>query len=129
VPNMGCDTVSDDDDYGTLTLPFALTFFGTSSSVINPSTNGLLSLSEGTISFSNTALPATFSDPLVQAVAFPLWTDLEIFAGTNQGIYYFANSSYIMVEWVLAASCCPSLLAQFSMAYDEANAPGVVTFQ
>jgi len=126
---MGCDTVLDDDDYGTLTLPFALTFFGTSSNVINPSTNGLLSLSEGTNSFSNSPLPAIFSDSLVQAVAFPLWTDLAINAGTNQGIYYFANSSYIMLEWVLAASCCPSLAAQFSMEYDEINAPGVVTFR
>ena len=126
---MGCDMVLDDDDYGTLTLPFPLTFFGTSSNIINPSTNGLLSLSEGTISYSNTPLPATFSDPLVQAVAFPLWTDLAIYANTNQGIYYFANSSYVMLEWVLAASCCPSSAAQFSMAYDEVNAPGVVIFR
>ena len=126
---MGCDTVSDDDDYGTLTLTFPLNFFGTSSNVIIPSTNGLLSLSEGTDAFSNTPLPATFSDPLVQAVAFPLWSDLEIYAGTDQGIYYFANTTYVMLEWVLAASCCPSSLAQFSMAYDDVNAPGVVTFR
>jgi hypothetical protein len=126
---MGCNTVLDDDDSGTLTLPFALTFYDTSSNVISPSTNGLLSLSQGTSSYSNSPLPATFSDTLVQAVAFPLWTDLAINAGTDQGIYYFSNSSYVMLEWVLAASCCPSLLAQFSMAYDDVNAPGVVTFR
>ena len=126
---MGCDTSDDDDDFGTVTLPFSISLFGTTSNVANPSTNGLLSLSSGTTSFSNTLLPASFSDPTVQAVAFPFWTDLAIFANTTQGIYYYANSTFVEFEWVLAASCCPNLMAQFSMSYDSAGAPGVVTFR
>ena len=125
---MGCDTTGDDNDFGTVTLPFAITLFGTSSNIANPSTNGLLSLVSGTDSVANGQLPASFSDPTVQAVAFPLWTDLSIFANTTQGIYYFANATFAAFEWVLAASCCPNLMARFALAYDAAGAPGVVTF-
>lgn len=125
---MGCNSTTDDDDYGVVCLPFAITLFGVSSPVANPSTNGLLSLADGTPSFSNVQLPAAFADPLVQAVAYPLWCDLAITANTSQGIYYWNNASYVMFEWLLAASCCPNLIARFSMSYDSLNSPGVVTF-
>jgi hypothetical protein len=90
-----------------------------------------MTLNVGSSQFYATSLPANNFDSNVQGVAFPYWSDLAVYQNTPPqiyGIYYYANSSYAMFEWILTPACCSNQLFQFSLAYDNNN-PGVVVYR
>ncbi|KAF6217629.1 hypothetical protein HO133_006731 [Letharia lupina] len=82
-----------DDAAYELTLPFQMRMFDHSSEIVWVSTNGILSLDNGTREYDNECLPSIGnedypSDPVPPYSAFPYWDDTYIYAGQPQGIYY-----------------------------------------
>lgn len=94
-------TVSDSDDgTGTVTLPFSLSFFGTSVTTVYPSTNGLLSMNGATTDYRPTTIP-TSATPNGFIAGF--WRDMQL-TGVGGGIYTktdtdFSGNSIVTIEW------------------------------
>ncbi|KAH7242677.1 hypothetical protein BKA59DRAFT_481179 [Fusarium tricinctum] len=76
-----------DDDYDSVTLPFPVGIFGSSSSTVYASTNGFLSLDSGSAAYENKQLPTTNAPPIS---IMPYWTDLHVPSNTvcGTGIAY-----------------------------------------
>lgn len=62
-----------------------LTIYGTTTSRVNVSSNGIIALSPLTTAYANAALPVYSIAPVA---IFPCWDDLVISAGQTQGIFY-----------------------------------------
>ncbi|CAF9936274.1 MAG: hypothetical protein ALECFALPRED_006750 [Alectoria fallacina] len=82
-----------DDAAYELTLPFQMRMFDHSSNIVWVSSNGILSLDNGTREYDNECLPSIGNedypnDPVPPYSAFPYWDDTYIYAGQPQGIYY-----------------------------------------
>ncbi|CAD6591452.1 MAG: hypothetical protein ASARMPRED_005395 [Alectoria sarmentosa] len=82
-----------DDAAYELTLPFQMRMFEHSSNIVWVSSNGILSLDNGTREYDNECLPSIGNedypnDPVPPYSAFPYWDDTYIYAGQPQGIYY-----------------------------------------
>ncbi|SMY25864.1 unnamed protein product [Zymoseptoria tritici ST99CH_1A5] len=75
----------DDVVYAANNLPMPLTIYGTTTSRVNVSSNGIIALSPLTTAYANAALPVYSIAPVA---IFPCWDDLVISAGQTQGIFY-----------------------------------------
>ncbi|MBI2376397.1 MAG: hypothetical protein HYV07_20550 [Deltaproteobacteria bacterium] len=89
-----------DDGYGTISLPFAVEFFGqtySAGSSVYPSTNGLLVFDSPDVAYENTIIPSSTAP---NGFIAPLWDDLITGSG---GIYYASVGSFgsrtFVVEW------------------------------
>ncbi|KAK5170512.1 uncharacterized protein LTR77_005100 [Saxophila tyrrhenica] len=79
VPTYGVD-----DDVYPITLPFPVTMYGQSNSLLYVTSNGVISFANS-YAYSNTPMPAA---PWSAAAVLGLWSDLYIYQNTDQGIYY-----------------------------------------
>ncbi|KAJ6258591.1 hypothetical protein Dda_6637 [Drechslerella dactyloides] len=126
-----------DDVWTSLTLPFPITLYNITTSLIYLSINGFISLDQapGT-SFINSPLPVpdgqTAANFLPDTSICALWDDLYIYAGTQQGIYYqvdgTAPARTLTFEYYTSAYQRNTEFYHFLMRYDEAT-PGVITFR
>lgn len=115
------------DDVVGLIAPFQLRLYGTTSSKVSVSSNGLLSLAQDqTPAFASNYLPSSIVAPLTAAV---FWYDLAV-QDIDQGIWYYANSTTLMIEFRLSdpASTDPPWLYYQYMAVYRTSAPGVIQF-
>lgn len=89
--------------------------------------NGVLSLDSGSHSFSRTSLPTSNLPPYS---VLGLWSDLYIYQGTPQGIYYEVTGEVgartIVFEWYCSQFHQPTQYYHFTMAFYEGR-PGAVT--
>ena len=67
--------LSGDDVAASVALPFSFSFYGTSYSSVWVTTNGLLSFTAGSVSWSNGSLPSAASP---NAAIYPYWDDLYV---------------------------------------------------
>ncbi|PNS21330.1 Chitin deacetylase [Sphaceloma murrayae] len=142
VQNYG--TLDDTDDgYCELVLPFDMRIYETTTRDVFPSSNGILSLQEGTTAYD--VLP--FPDPeLPPTTLAPFFDDLYIYlsrtsdttpqtpsatTGLPQGIYYTltprTTPTALNVTWILSRAGTYETYI-FSLLYD-ALVPGVVTYE
>ncbi|KAF3921246.1 hypothetical protein ABW21_db0205501 [Orbilia brochopaga] len=126
-----------DDVWTTLSLPFPITLYNLTTSVIYLSINGFISLDQApSTSFINSQLPVPESltaANFLPATSFcALWDDLYIYAGTQQGIFYQvdgdAPNRSVTFEYYTSAYQRSSEFYHFLMRYDEA-APGIITYR
>ncbi|CAF4166568.1 unnamed protein product [Adineta steineri] len=115
-----------DDSTGVITLPLSITLYNYSSNSITVTSNGVLCLGSCSNSYSATSLPsASFAGPTV----FGLWTDLYIYAGTVQGIYYGVSGSApnrtITFEFMEGTNGNMIFYNQFQIIFYE-NLPNIV---
>ncbi|CAF1307518.1 unnamed protein product [Rotaria sordida] len=88
-------TVSVDDAYMTLSLPFSISLYGYTTSSASVQSNGCICLAGCSSAYSNSALPSgSFSG----ATAFGYWDDLYIYAGTSQTVYYDSKHCIVGLE-------------------------------
>jgi len=87
-----------DDSAVTLTLPFSFTYYGTTYTSVNVSTNGNIHFGPRSTAYSNTCLPTT-SGPL--AMIAPFWDDLYVDASAHvdQATTGTAPNRIFTIEW------------------------------
>lgn len=118
-----------DDQVFGVSLPVALTLYGQSSSNVQVSSNAVLGL--GSIDASYTPEPLLYSD-FNGPTVLGLWTDLYIYQGTQQGIYYqvsgSAPSRETTFEFYISFFRVPSAYYHFLIKFAE-DKPNIVTYQ
>ncbi|CAF4705720.1 unnamed protein product [Rotaria sp. Silwood1] len=117
-----------DDKYFTITVPFNITLYNTTTTSITVTTNGVICLQTCSTTFTETALPTSaFSG----ATILPYWDDLYIYANTSQGIYYQkqgnAPNQTFIVEYYCSHYQQSTDYYNFQVIFFE-NMPGVVQF-
>jgi len=121
VGNTVSATSTVDDATYTMAAPFALSFYGASSTNIIVSSNGLPGISPVTTAYSNLALPV-YSD-LANGVA-PFWDDIYINTGDPQGIFYRSEGASpnrtLTYEWYVTHYQALTTYAHFLVASYEA---------
>ena len=90
--------VTGDDQTGSVSLPFAVTFFGTSYSTINISSNGNAHFGTASTAYSNAAIPNT---SVPNALIAPFWDDLYPPSGGTiwTGVTGTAPNRTFVIEW------------------------------
>ncbi|CAF4073163.1 unnamed protein product [Rotaria sp. Silwood2] len=117
-----------DDKYFTISVPFNITLYNTTTTSITVTTNGVICLQSCSTTFTETALPTSaFSG----ATILPYWDDLYIFANTSQGIYYdkqgnTPNRTFI-IEYYCSHYQQSTDYYNFQVVFFE-NMPGIVQF-
>lgn len=118
-----------DDGYFSVTIPFPLQLFGQSSSNLYVGVNGWVSLTnypKG--SYVNTQLPAS---ALPDTCFVNYWSDLYVYSGTQQGIYYqidgAVGSRTASFEWYTSTYGNSNGYYHFVSTFYEDN-PGAVTY-
>lgn len=118
-----------DDSFYSLTLPFPIGGFGTYSTQVYLMINGMVSLVDGTSTYTNTDLPSS-AIPDITLLGF--WDDLYIYAGTQQGIYYQIEGAVgnrsLLFEFYTSAYQRPTEYFHFTMGFFEAR-PGVAVYK
>jgi subtilisin family serine protease len=91
-------TLAGDDASQAVPLPFAFNFYGTSYSTANVSTNGHLSFTAPTTSFSNAGIPST---GVPNAAIYPFWDDFNfaLGGGAYVGTTGTAPNRTFTIEW------------------------------
>jgi hypothetical protein len=86
----------DDGNYGPFDLGFNFDFYGTSYSAVNICTNGFISFTSTSTTYTNQGIPDS-SDP--NCLIAPFWDDLNPSSGGT--IYYYADAvnQRFIVEW------------------------------
>ncbi|CAF1372992.1 unnamed protein product [Rotaria magnacalcarata] len=117
-----------DDQSFTVTVPFNITLYSTTTKSVSVTTNGVICLSSCSTAFTETALPASaFSG----AAVLPFWNDLYVFANTSQGIYYdtqgIAPNRTLIFEYYSGQYRQSTDYCNFQITFYE-NVPGVVQF-
>jgi len=128
VDASGLSTQNYDDYYFPVNLPFPIQIYGVNQTTVQMSVNGYLVGPQGTTAYRNTQLPAS----ALRAWSFiGYWTDLYIYQGTPQGLYYqvsgTAPTRTIIFEWYTSHISNNTAYYHFTMEFDE-TAPGVVTY-
>ena len=118
-----------DDNVYSVSLPVALTLYGQSSSNVMVSSNAVLGLKTIDESFWASPLPVRqFSGPTVLG----LWTELYIYHGTQQGIYYEVTGSaprrQTTFEFYISHISNRSAYYHFLIKFAE-DKPNIVTYQ
>jgi hypothetical protein len=118
-----------DDGYGTVALPFSLTWHGSSYDTIYPCTNGFIGLSGYSTAYTNYALPTANYLPAVALC--PYWDDLYVADSGASDIYYQTFGSppnrVFAVEWDSAYTISGTYYVTFEVLFNEADQS--VTFQ
>ena len=111
-------SLTGDNASASLSLPFALPFYGTTYSSVRVSTNGFLAFGAGTIEAANTALPAAAAP---NAAIYPFWDDLVIdaLASVRTQTAGAAPSRKFIVEWRNALIKGTSLRVRFEVVLEE----------
>jgi hypothetical protein len=126
----GSEGVIYDDDYRTVEAPFPVGVFGSSSSTVYVSTNGILSLGSGAIAFTNKELPTT-AVPSISIM--PYWDDLFILndqicgAGITYDVYETSRGQTFTVEYYLSSGGGAGLSEHFTVSLYE-DSPGLVRY-
>ncbi|KAH7187146.1 hypothetical protein DER44DRAFT_800676 [Fusarium oxysporum] len=123
------------DNYDDIVYPivssFSVTIFGHSSTNVQVSINGLLSLDTGNRIYSYQPLPYRSSD-IPPYTLFPFWCDLYIYKDTPQGIYYEiigqAPSRSLCIEWYVSRYQHRDQYYHFMVILEEAR-PNLVTYK
>ncbi|KAI8262136.1 hypothetical protein K4K58_000878 [Colletotrichum sp. SAR11_239] len=118
-----------DDTFGSALLPFPVGVFGSYATTVYASSNGFLSLYEGSTAYENEPLP---SDEIPPVSILPFWDDLRI-QSPNQAVQYQvfgsdAGSRNVTFEWVAVHLGEPSQFYHFTATFEEAQ-PGIVTYR
>lgn len=120
-----------DDEYYELNLPFAIGAFGTYSTKVFLTTNGMVTLPTGTTIWDNDYYGFP-SASLPNVVIAGLFDDLYIYQGSQQGIYYeiFGETGHrsIVFEIYMSAYQRRTEFYHFSMTFYE-DQPGVALFK
>jgi hypothetical protein len=113
-----------DDTYYTVQLPFPICIYGTCSTTVNPSTNGLITLgSFGTGIYSNTDIPLSYFGN--EGVLMAFWDDLYIYGGQQHYMDYSlcgeAGRRTVTFDWRMGRYAAPSNgpLYSFSATFFE----------
>ncbi|CAF0728673.1 unnamed protein product [Adineta steineri] len=117
-----------DDRFYTVTLPFNITLYNTTTDSVQVTTNGVLCFGKCDRIWTETALPAQeFSD----ATVFAYWDDLYVFANTSQGIYYEiqgnASNRTLIVEYYCSHYQQEMEYYHFQVIFFE-DKPGIVQY-
>ncbi|KKY20496.1 putative carbohydrate-bindinglike protein [Diplodia seriata] len=131
----GRNTYSD-DNYYRLELPFAITAYGLSSTVVYLTDNSVLfwpSSSGYNVGWEYTNQPLPYStSSFGDAALFGLWDDLYVYQGTNQGIYYDVTGAVgdrtVVFEFYTSAYGRSTEFYHFTITMTEAN-PGVAVYK
>ncbi|KAF5505249.1 hypothetical protein CGCS363_v005472 [Colletotrichum siamense] len=120
---------SGDDTFGSALLPFPVGVFGSNATTVYASSNGFLSLYEGSTAYDNEPLP---SDEIPPVSILPFWDDLRI-QSPSQAVQYQvfgsdAGSRNVTFEWVTVHLGRPSQFYHFTATFEEAQ-PGIVTYR
>ncbi len=115
--------LSGDDNYTTLSLPFAFPFYGNTYSSIKASTNGFLTFGNNATAYSNSGIPNS-SEPNNLITAF--WDDLNFTGAAKLFTYYDATNNYYVIEY----QNVPKLGSSFVNTYEYILYPnGKIMFQ
>ena len=118
----------EDDSYCEIDLPFALHIYAQTSQQTYASTNGYLSIIEGSSQYEAIPFPA---DNLPNNTVAPLFDDLYLYgdASPKQGIWYQVNSAQTSVEfeYYLQRAGNDGPPYHFTISYDSSS-PGVFTY-
>ncbi|OQO12417.1 hypothetical protein B0A48_03059 [Cryoendolithus antarcticus] len=120
----------EDDSYCEVDLPFNAQIYSTTSQKTYASTNGYISLLQGSSQYSTRQLPAP---NIPNNTVVPLFDDLFLYgppptgtgvAGANkQGIWYQIQGSAVVWEYYVARGGDATSVYHFTVAYDS-NLPG-----
>ncbi len=115
MPNM-------DDPSTRMTMPFSFTLFAVRSSMLNVSNNGVVSLADRGVSFSNSCLSASSTGSSVYA----FWDDLYSRGrGVCSAVTGSAGSRSFVVTWDNMYFCCgnndPSISVNVSLVLHECS--------
>nr|OQO17139.1 hypothetical protein B0A51_16182 [Rachicladosporium sp. CCFEE 5018] len=120
----------EDDSYCEVDLPFNAQIYSTTSQKTYASTNGYISLLQGSSQYSTRALPAS---NIPNSTVVPLFDDLFLYgppptgtgvAGANkQGIWYEIQGSAVVWEYYVGRGGDATSIYHFTVAYDS-NLPG-----
>ncbi|KAF4837659.1 hypothetical protein CGCSCA4_v011790 [Colletotrichum siamense] len=118
-----------DDTFGSALLPFPVGVFGSYATTVYASSNGFLSLYEGSTAYDNEPLPSNEIPPVS---ILPFWDDLRVQA-PSQAVQYQvfgsdAGSRNVTFEWVAVHLGQPSQFYHFTTTFEEAQ-PGIVTYR
>ncbi|KAF0329587.1 peptidase s8 and s53 subtilisin kexin sedolisin [Colletotrichum asianum] len=118
-----------DDTFGSALLPFPVGVFGSNATTVYVSSNGFLSLYEGSTAYENKPLP---SDEIPPVSILPFWDDLRV-QPPSQAVQYQvfgsdAGSRNVTFEWVTVHLGEPSQFYHFTATFEEAQ-PGIVTYR
>ncbi|KAF2723443.1 hypothetical protein K431DRAFT_301696 [Polychaeton citri CBS 116435] len=117
----------EDDSYCEVDLPFQMKIYSSAASITWPSTNGFISIGEGSIAFEPQQLP---TDQLPANTICPYWDDLYKSEGTEQGIFYQFNAANtsITYEYYIGHAGYPTAdPVHFTVTYDSFM-PGVFVY-
>ncbi|KAF2433731.1 hypothetical protein EJ08DRAFT_694216 [Tothia fuscella] len=129
MPQLSCLDQDQDETFGSAVLPLNLQIYSISSNRVFANTNGLLSLNQGTSQYEHKPLPADNFDSTVLGIVFPMWTDMKMSASpSGDGVFYFANTTYAIFEWINYASYSDTARYQFTAAWNAAT-PTAWTFR
>ncbi|KAJ6258625.1 hypothetical protein Dda_6672 [Drechslerella dactyloides] len=100
-----------DEDFSSLQLPFPIRIYNTTLPVnasLYISVNGFISTAPPpNATYNNTPLPGSDTDILPAAAICPLWSDLLIESGEQQGIVYGVSGNYpsrtLTIEWLVSS--------------------------
>lgn len=100
-------TLTGDDVYTSVALPFSFPLYGTGYSTAYVSSNGFLNFLSGTSSLSNVAIPAT---GVPNAALYPFWDDLYLdsASGVYTGSSTVGGVDAFTVEWRNVRKYSPS---------------------
>ncbi|KAM0229673.1 hypothetical protein ACHAP5_011583 [Fusarium lateritium] len=103
----GQDGVGYDDAFRAVEVPFSVGVFGLSSTTVYISTNGFISLEQGSISFNNRELPSNAA-PSISIM--PYWDDLYVSdivtcgTGITYEVYETSRGNTFTVEYYLGSA-------------------------
>ncbi|KAF2664333.1 hypothetical protein BT63DRAFT_460635 [Microthyrium microscopicum] len=133
VPGMACVTAqTNNTSGGPITLPFELSIFGSTSSTIYAEDSGILSLNTGATAYSNNNLPdpqfnTTLDVPQPNLVILPFFVDQTILSNGRDGIFYYANTTYLGIQWRTSTRFSPTEQYEYFLEYFT-DSPGVYQF-
>jgi len=91
----GAIAIASGDDVVTLPLPigFAFPYYGADYTTVRVSSNGIVSFTDGSASYSNQPLP---NPSAPRTMIAPFWDDLTVGSGD---VYYQSDGSRFIVQW------------------------------
>ncbi|MBU1412492.1 SUMF1/EgtB/PvdO family nonheme iron enzyme, partial [Myxococcota bacterium] len=99
ISGTGTKLGNGDEGSYSITMPFTLSFYGTTRPTLYAGTNGEIHFTSGT-AYSNTSLP-TATWP---AAILPFWDDLDSSASTSEGVWWQTTGTSpnrkVIVEWL-----------------------------
>ncbi|QIX00741.1 hypothetical protein AMS68_006258 [Peltaster fructicola] len=125
--NFGDPAGTDEDDsFCEIDLPFSMTMYSVTSPQTYASTNGYISMSNGSSQYQANPLP--FSG-IPNTTVCPLFDDLYLRgnASPTQGIFYQISSTGVTYEYYIGTVNSTTAIAHFTVGYSTTT-PGVFTY-